>query len=189
MQPCRGSSMVKEKTIRMACLLSVLLTPAWMGCSSAEQPALVLDELCGSPLLVPDTDESGPCRVSGDAQMASGLLSNLVAYRLGSGTGALHIQMGAMLSHVGGATWSMDVLVRSLRPEGSTLYRTLTWADCLLCPPDPPDAEGKVTESASWMRAVDGVAGLDGKFENLADTAELTLRGADIALIDVRFAP
>ncbi|MSP24560.1 MAG: hypothetical protein EXR75_05225 [Myxococcales bacterium] len=147
-----------------------------------------LNQICGSVTTNFDKNESySPCTVSGDASEVSGATADSVAYRFGPKTGALHIRLSA-LPIADEPTWTAEVLAVASRPEGSTLFRELTWGSCgAECPTDPGDASAPVTTDLGWAQLIDGVAGPGRNFTAIPEDAILTLRGANINLYDLRW--
>lgn len=159
-----------------------------LGCSTEPQ-VRVLDNICN-----PDLDEyyygstgsSNACTVSGDARETTGVSADTIGFKLGPGTGSLHIRMNAIQA-VYSSVWSLDVLAASARPEGSTIFRTITWGSCASsCPADPDDTEAALAEDFEWITMVTGETGAVQFSDPIPDDALLTFTGADIDIVDIR---
>lgn len=164
--------------------LFVLPLSLWgVGCGVGGRPML-LDQVCrGSSFAGTNVPN---CRLSGDAAYVMGPTADSRAVELGpAGTGTLSILINA-IGAGNSVSWTLDVLSASSRPEGSTLYRTMTWGSCgATCPSDFGDVEAALDHDFKWARVVDDAPGTGlGVF--IPDDAVVTLRGADIDLIDIR---
>ncbi len=167
-------------------LASGLLTG---GCAAEPQPAL-LDTVCRSQFSSGGLPATVPaCTTTGDVEITSGTSNDITGVRFGaSGFGELRIRLNAINATTQNE-WSLETLVASTRPEGSTLFRSLTWGSCgASCPIDPADVEAPTTEDFQWLRVIDTYAG--STFDPLTgmpvpDDAAVILRGADIDLIDI----
>ncbi len=169
------------------------------ACASDPQ-ALLLDHICDpdsenefddfSEPLPPPPGPGQPdvlvmCSTSGDVEQRSGVTADAIAFHFGPATGALHLHLSAFEA-IRDPNWSLEILARSTRPEGSEMFRVMTWSTCAACPPDPGDATGVVTGEFSWVRAVDNESGMSDAFASLPNDAMITLRGADLDIVNVR---
>jgi len=164
------------------------------GCDSSDSSVRLLDQICGgltsseAPSYAPPPGEPA-CTIAGDVEQITGVTGDSIGYHFGPKTGSLTIRLDALIHTVAEGTggtvelW-LDVLAASTRPEGSLLYRTLTWGNCAACPDDPADAQAAFGEDFEWVRAVDPVAVADTL--SIPDDAEVTFRGADLDLADIR---
>lgn len=165
---------------------------ALAGCSTTEGGFLT--ELCNAEITEFDfnfgTSSTFPaCTVSGDAAQVSGTTADSVAYSFGPDTGALHVRLSALPIATYPQPFTLEVLAASSRPEGTALYRELTWGGCgAECPDDPVDVSVPLATDYSWAKMLDAVPGSDGRFTLGAD-ALLTLRGASLDLLDLRWSP
>jgi hypothetical protein len=175
--------MADSRAALIAIALSLLA-----GCGASGRPML-LDQICRGTS--PSGTGTPNCALSGDAAYISGITADSRAVRLGpSGQGALTILLSA-LGATTQSTWSVEVLSAAGRPEGSTLYRSMTWGSCAQqCPADAGDVEASLDQDFQWARVVaeaDGAVQL-GTFgtTGVPDDAVLVLRGADIDIVDLR---
>ncbi len=152
-----------------------------IGCGGNDQ-VFLLDQLCN-----PDTPSiygEVVCTVSGDAELTTGITSDTTAVHLGPDTGELRIKLYA-IGATSQPTWSLDVLAAASRSEGSTLFRSLTWGNCgSACPSDPDDVQAPLAQDFQWAGMVDDLPGSPSATSQT--DALLTLRGADIDIIDIR---
>lgn len=161
------------------------------GCGSSDSSVRLLDRVCGGPIITANEGEPPAppaCTIAGDAEQITGVTGDSIGYHFGPKTGSLTIRLDALIhtgTGVGGTVefW-LDVLAASTRPEGSMLYRTLTWGNCAACPDDPADGQAAFGEDFEWVKAVEPVALADTL--SLPDDAEVTFRGADLDLADIR---
>ncbi|RLB46264.1 MAG: hypothetical protein DRI90_27520, partial [Deltaproteobacteria bacterium] len=142
----------------------------------------LLDEICS-----PETAAMygpGVCTVSGDAELTTGLSSDTTAVHFGPKSGELRIQLYAIRA-ASQPRWSLDALAAASRSEGSTLYRSISWGSCGTdCPSDPEDVQAPLSQDFQWAAVVDDLQGSSYVLSQI--DALLTLRGADIDLIDIR---
>lgn len=160
---------------------------AVIGCAAEPQP-LLLDTVCRN-FFSPNGTQSAACTVSGDVKLTSGVSRDVTAVRFGpKGVGELRIRLNAIAATTQ-PTWSLEALVASTRPEGSTLFRSLTWGSCgATCPADPADVQANVSEDFQWVRVIDDYAGSNfdpATFQTIPDDAALIFRGADLDLLDL----
>jgi len=155
-----------------------------VGCTTNATP-LVLDLICRNQFYNYAGSSGGEaCRVSGDAKATTGITGDTYAVHLGSSTGALHIKLAA-IANTTQSSWSLDVLAAATAPEGSPIYRSVTWGTCAgQCTDDPADVQAALKSEFQWAKVVEGLAGTAGPYP--PDDAELTLRGADIDIVDLR---
>jgi hypothetical protein len=178
--------MADRLTILPAALL--LLSTA---CSADPNP-LLLDTVCRSQL-APNGVQSPvePCIVTGDVEITTGVSRDVTGVRFGpSGIGELRIRLNAIAATTADS-WTLEALAASTRPEGSTLFRSLTWGSCgATCPGDPADIEAVVDDNFTWVRVISDSEGTSfdqssGAQEVVPDDATLVFRGADIDLVDI----
>jgi len=168
---------------------SILLVPLAMlisGCETDGSP-LLLDLICG-PQTYYSPGTGASCTVTGDAVLTSGVTGNATGVHFGAaGSGELRIRINAIPATYQGVSWSLEALAASSRSEGSTLYRSLTWGTCVntTCPPNPNDVEVPLDEDFVWAGVIDDAPNL-GAGNYPPDDANITLRGADIDLVDLR---
>ncbi len=186
--------MAEPMTVRRlaAAVLALGALTALGGCSVAEGGFLT--EVCGAEY----TDFSvgfgegstyTACSVSGDAAQVTGTTADSIAFRFGPDTGALQIRLSALPLAFNPQPFTAEVLAAASRPEGSTLYRELTWGACgPECPDDLVDASAPLVADYSWLKMLDAVPGFDGRVTLGAD-ALLTFRGASVDLLDLRWPP
>jgi hypothetical protein len=151
------------------------------GCGTAEQ-VFLLEQICNPE--TPYAYGDAVCTVSGDAELTTALTSDSTAVHFGPKSGELRILLYA-LGAAGQTRWSLDALAASSRSEGSTLYRSISWGSCgSSCPSDPEDVEAPLSQDFQWAAVVADLPGTS----NVASQVDalLTLRGADIDLIDIR---
>lgn len=165
----------------------LVAVPLVFGCAAEPQP-LLLDTVCHN-VFSQSGVQSESCTVSGDVELTSGVSKNVIAVRFGpSGVGELRIRLNAITASTQ-QRWSLEALVASTRPEGSTLFRSLTWGSCgATCPADPADVQATASEDFEWVRVIDDYEGgtFDpSAFQPIPDDAALIFRGADIDLIDI----
>jgi hypothetical protein len=159
-----------------------------VGC--ADPNPLLLDTVCRSTVSAEGQQSSvDACIVSGDAELVTGVSSDVMAVQFGpSGNGELRIRLNAIAATTADR-WTLEALVASNRPEGSTLFRSLTWGSCgATCPADPPDVEADIDEDFAWTRVVDdseGTSFTPGNTEVVPDDASIIFRGADLDLLDI----
>jgi len=110
-----------------------------------------------------------------------------IGFRLGPGTGALTIRLDG-LAAVQSPFWSLEVLAASNRPEGSTIFRTLTWGSCgANCPPDPGDVQAPLSQDFAWVNVLENEQGVTFVVStDIPNDAVVTFRGADIDILDIR---
>jgi hypothetical protein len=187
--------MASRWTLAAALGATVFLNVACMS----DPDALLLDHICdpdfdnnfNGPIAISPPEPGGGagissiCTTGGDAKQVAGITNDAIAFHFGPSTGSLSIHLSAFEA-IRDPTWSFDVLARSTRPEGSELFRILTWSTCAACPPDPSDASGRVTQDYSWVRALNDYSGMSDASEALPNDAVITLRGADIDIVNVR---
>jgi hypothetical protein len=156
------------------------------GCE-AEDSTLLLDRLCSqSSTFDPLTGQQlgAPCELSGDADFATGASDDTMAVRFGPAGGKLTIRLGALVAAMQGH-WTLDALAASSRPEGSAIFRSLTWGSCgPTCPADPGDVEAPLDEEFVWVTLVDEQPGSNG--QPIPGDAVITLRGKAVDMIDLR---
>lgn len=168
--------------------LALVMACALMGCADANP--LLLDTVCNtdiSPSGAPSPIE--PCIASGDVTITTGVSRDVMGVRFGpSGQGEFRIRLNA-IGAVNADRWTMFALVASTRPEGSTLFRSMTFGSCgASCPADPPDIEVAVDEDYALVRVVDDLEGAnftEGSAQFVPDDASITFRGADMDLIGI----
>ena len=169
--------------------LTLALAALTAGCTADANP-LLLDTVCRtqvSPNGLPSTVPA--CAVSGDVVITTGVSSDVIGVRFGpSGMGALRIRLNAIAATTA-ERWTLEALVASTRPEGSTLFRSLTWGSCgARCPSDPADIEAKVDDSFTRVVVVADFEGTNfeaGSTDIVPDDATIVFRGADIDLVDI----
>jgi hypothetical protein len=171
----------------------VLALPLLCACGADGRPML-LDQVCrGSSLNGSGTPN---CTLGGDAEYVSGITADSRAVRLGpSGQGSLSILISA-LGAASQPNWSVEVLVAAGRPEGSILYRSMTWGSCpQSCPADLGDVEAALDQDFQWARVITDakgqttstpMPGFPPTVAAIPDDAVITLRGADIDIVDLR---
>jgi hypothetical protein len=176
--------MAELRRVALVTALGALLT----GCCASGRPML-LDQICRGR-----TSTGGPnCVLGGDAAYISGITTDTRAVRLGSsGKGTLSFPINAL----GAATqpqWSLQVLSAAVRPEGSTLYSSMTWGSCgTACPADVGDVEADLNQDFQWAQVVSGATGVPttitpaGTPTLIPDDAVITLRGTDLDIVDLR---
>jgi len=154
---------------------------ALSGC--AEGTPLMLDNICAQGQSNFSERQLG-CRLGGDAAFVTGLTPDATAIRFGTGGGSLTIFLDAIPA-VQESVWSLEALVASNRPEGSVLGRDeIDWGSCgVACPGNIGGIEVDVPDSVSWARVVDAERGTS--FAQPTG-AELTFRGTDLDIIDLR---
>ncbi len=169
---------------------ALLGASVWAAGCAADANPLLLDTVCRSQVS-PDgsTSQVEPCIVTGDVKITTGVSDDVMGVRFGpSGVGELRIRLNAIAATTT-ETWTLDALVASTRPEGSTLFRSLTWGSCgTTCPADPTDVEAPVEEDFTWVRAIDNSQGTSFDPSSLGgapDDAALIFRGADIDLVEI----
>ena len=170
-------------------LLHLLLLPFLAACGG-EPNGLLLDTVCRIEVSNSTGVNAPGCTVSGDVELTTGVASNLLGVRFGpSAIGELRVRLNAIPATMA-TTWSLDALAASSRPEGSTLFRALTWGSCgATCPQDPPDVQVPLTEDFQWgslLSDYDGSRGDPSTFTPVPDDAVLILRGSDVHLLDLR---
>ncbi len=156
------------------------------GCAAEGQP-LLLDAICRSSIPSSSGTLVAPCSASGDVELTSGVSKDVIGVRFGpSGVGDFRIRLNAITATTQ-AEWSFEVLAASTRPEGSRLFRTITWGSCgATCPADPVDVEVALSNDFEWAIVVDDAEGATvDPFLPSPDDAALVFRGADIDLVDV----
>ncbi len=179
--------MVEHKRQWKAALLAGIAACV-SACEVSNNP-LLLDTVCrGQALPGSIPDQVAPCVTTGDVALTSGASSDVIGVRFGpSGSGQLSIRLNAIAA-ITAETWTLEALVASTRPEGSTLFRSLTWGSCgATCPSDPPDIEAIVSDDYTWAQVIENVEGtnlLPGE-QPVPDDAALIFRGADIDLVDI----
>jgi hypothetical protein len=164
-------------------ILACLVATASAACGG-EEGHLLLATICSRPS--PTGTNAPACRVSGDAELTTGLTPESLAVRFGSASGALHIRINA-IDAILQPSWSLEVLAaaRPLGASGNHLFRSFDWGSCALeCPQDAPEVEASLEEDFAWVAVVEDLGGTHGAF--VPDDATLTLRGADIDLLDLR---
>ncbi len=174
--------------LRVAAVATLALATA--ACA-AEDSTFLLNSLCGRASGVGGAGQAPQCQITGDAARVTGVSEDTFGIRFGpSGTGEVRIRLSAIPA-ASTAQWSLLALAASTRPEGSTLFRTLTWGSCgATCPPDPADIEAPVEEGYTLIRVVNDSegagAGRDmGTVGIVPEDAVVVFRGADIDLADL----
>jgi hypothetical protein len=166
--------------------LVALLAGLAAGCD-AEPSSLLLDNVCSrSSFFDPNTGmDLGPaCELSGDAQLVTSLSSDVSGVRFGPGGGSLKVRL-AVLAAANDDRWTLDALAAATRPEGSSIFRSLTWGSCGPgCPADPVDVGAPLDESYVWVTVVADQPGSNGA--QIPTDASLILRATDVDLVDIR---
>jgi hypothetical protein len=156
------------------------------GCE-AEESTLLLDRLCNQTTSFdPFTGQQigSPCELSGDVFFTTAVSEDTVGLRFGPSGGKLTIHLLG-LSAAARNRWTLDALASSTQPEGSAIFRSLTWGSCgPSCPADPGDVEAPLDESFVWVTLVDDQPGSNG--QPIPGDAILVLRGKSFDLVDLR---
>ncbi len=166
--------MVERWLLGIACV--------WLSGCGIDPEVLALDTLCRGGNGVASDDI---CYVRFDAELTSGVASDMLGVRLGSDGGELHIRVSA-IPNANRSRWSLDVLAASTSTS-SILTRTLTWGSCgAVCPTDPVNVQVTLEEDFNWAQVVVDGDGAQAPRTALPPDAELILSGADIDILALR---